>query len=747
MLTDIEKMLPLLDEVIEQKVEMKKGLTFNPFDPAPVQRDSYMMHNPYVWCDDGFMPMDAKYWGEQAPESALDGKVFRPQSEDAYNVNEEFYRKYVYMKGLRGLEELSALVKSDAPATGLKKMAAPIGTVHTYSNGIQYVKVAEGKWLPKQKPKQGAKPEEVKKPRAAAKPKEPKKDLHAKIEEHHARTKKQVETIKQHIAAKEQEHKMRTIAEEHAASKTSTDPAKKIGRDVSEEDVGKYLESFEPDFQALESMDEKLKAAGATHFASRLKDRTSLFEKMKGRYADKPLGKVADVIGARGLAENLKDQKKMLQKIQKIYKVTEVKDNSEKPRDDGYRAIHVLFETPSGKTAELQIKTHMQQIFAGFAHDAVYKGTPEIKKDPEVNQFMKDISDYLHDIDLGYKPKSKPKEPKILKKAGIEFPWDEIRHFGAGAVAQVADQKMKYYAVKRDEDKTNRVFQFDSFKDAKKFQKQAIKGGHKGEVPVAYAANEKEFLETFNEYQPENWREIAKIREKVKRQPAGKGKEIKLTAEELDVVLSSGKFALISAGRNPTIKEDMAMSDKDIKARDKKLKEELQKAGYMFTPARGQYEGVEEDSFLVMAHDADKDHMIELGKSLNQNSIIYADQGEQEMIFTTGENEGKKYKGKGWEDHAKAKDNYTEIKTADGKVRKFGLNFDWDFVKSLWGLRGLGILFRVASTIRAEEDHHSIFPHIVAKSMEESIEQVKSKIREALPDVSFLRFKAEKVSL
>jgi ppGpp synthetase/RelA/SpoT-type nucleotidyltranferase len=628
------------------------------------------------------------------------------------------------------LDEVFRLIKSRPSALDqtfdlVKGKPAQMGEIRVWS-GVKYQKTAQG-WQevtngkgPKQeKPGQERQPGQAdvqsKGPMDAEKtPQDKVAELKGEIAkkkavmEHHGDSKEDApkkkdkkpkgplrpdEDGKEEAATKELESQGMTRGDAQAVQEAGT-------KEVTEEEVAKHIQGYEKDFNEMgEEMDGAAKVAGATHFASRLKDTNSALKKMQGRYKGKSLDKLADIIGARALANDLTDQKKIMQALQKKYKITDVKDNSTKARPDGYRAVHVTFETPSGKSGELQIKTHLQQIFAGFAHDHIYKGDPKIKNSPEVNAYMVELSDHLHALDKGTEAGDRPKEPEILKTAGIDFPWDEINEFGKDAFAQVADQGMKYYATKRDSAKQNKVYEFESFKDAKKFKEDEIKGGHEGEIPIAYAGSQEEFLETFNEYRPENWRDLLKVREKIKRREPGKGKQVSLTGEEMETILSHGKFALISAGKNPANEEDMKLTDAQVKQRHEKLKKELKAQGYMFTPVEGKY-GEVEDSFMVMAHDADKDHIIKMGKTLNQDSVIFGNQGEQEMIFTTGENSGKRHKGEGWKPET-GDDNYTKVQTADGKEMKFNLNFNFDeMVKSILEYMGWNALDSLYDKIR-----------------------------------------------
>jgi ppGpp synthetase/RelA/SpoT-type nucleotidyltranferase len=275
----------------------------------------------------------------------------------------------------------------------------------------------------------------------------------------------------------------------------------KPGAKLSHAEVDEFIKKFEPDFKSLTSMADDLKQSGASHFSSRMKDTNSLYTKMKGRLSNRSLNTVSDVIGARALANSLDDQKSLLDKVRENYNVVELEDSSDKPRSDGYRAIHVLFRTPSGKLGELQLKTHRQQAFSGFTHDVIYKGPPEIKNDPEVKKYSMDLSNYLHGLDKGEKddPKKRPKEPKSLRDKKIEFPWSDLE----SGLFKGEKGKLKHYVVVRDKDKkTLDIHEHDNFIDAKKKRDGLRAKGENtdGEHVIAYAHSKEEMLKVFSEY-------------------------------------------------------------------------------------------------------------------------------------------------------------------------------------------------------------------------------------------------------
>jgi len=182
---------------------------------------------------------------------------------------------------------------------------------------------------------------------------------------------------------------------------------------------------------------------------------------------------------------------------------------------------------------------------------------------------------------------------------------------------------------------------------------------------------------SWHEFQPDE-ASLQSYRQKVARRSPGQGGPVSLSSTDLLLALTQGKYALLSAGRNPNNAADMQLTDQQIVARSQSLHQDLVNSGYMFTPTIGKYGGETEDSFLVMAHEAETQEVIALGRKYNQDSIIAADSGQQQLIFTTGENAGQAHSGSGFEPLPDEAPEYTRIETEDGRSIKFSLNFDWD---------------------------------------------------------------------
>lgn len=194
---------------------------------------------------------------------------------------------------------------------------------------------------------------------------------------------------------------------------------------------------------------------------------------------------------------------------------------------------------------------------------------------------------------------------------------------------------------------------------------------------------EKKYIEEINKLSTE-------LYEKVKRRGPNEGEEVKLNKAEVGEVLTKGIVGFISAGRNPQIEEDKALSDFQIEQRDIELRKDLIKAGFVFDRVHGKY-GEEEDSFMVLVNEVSAHDLSVLGAKYNQDSVIHSQAGKNRMIFTTGENAGKHHAGKGWQEVPKADNFYSEIETPEGSF-KFVLDINFDKIKkAVLKFFGLGI--------------------------------------------------------
>jgi len=139
MFCDITEIADTLDDMIEkglaiktnQQEDLRKGLTFDPFNPSTMHEQS-TIYNPYKWVDDGYMPYTVDHWRAlgKCPDKESYAEVVKLY--DMINFRVSAFKSF------------SKTLDTDLIKAGV----VPIGTVHTYSNGVKYKKMQEGKWAP-----------------------------------------------------------------------------------------------------------------------------------------------------------------------------------------------------------------------------------------------------------------------------------------------------------------------------------------------------------------------------------------------------------------------------------------------------------------------------------------------------------------------------------------------------------------------------------------------------------------------
>jgi len=173
--------------------------------------------------------------------------------------------------------------------------------------------------------------------------------------------------------------------------------------------------------------------------------------------------------------------------------------------------------------------------------------------------------------------------------------------------------------------------------------------------------------------------DLSVLKKVYQRRPPGKGVNLDIASRaDFDKLYKNTSFAMISAGRNPMNAEDMKMSDAQIEQRTTDLSNDLVKAGYVYTPGDGKYTNPEE-SFMVMVHDADREHMFSLGTKYHQDSVAFNVHGKNSLLMTTGDKKGDvDMAGDGFsviDKPAKDDDFYTDI-LVGGKKMRFSLLMD-----------------------------------------------------------------------
>jgi hypothetical protein len=182
---------------------------------------------------------------------------------------------------------------------------------------------------------------------------------------------------------------------------------------------------------------------------------------------------------------------------------------------------------------------------------------------------------------------------------------------------------------------------------------------------------------------------------------------LKLDKPKLQEILTKGHYSIMSGGKNPNDPKEVSMAPDDefFHKRHEDLRGELEKAGFPYTEVIGHYDGGKENSFLVfhddtelttktqksiMVHHKDGEEsksrrkiLEDLGTKFNQDSVLHAGEGRNDIVFTTGVKKGKNCGGNGWKESPEELDNYTDIELEGKDHTKFQLDIHECFERGM----------------------------------------------------------------
>ena len=150
-------------------------------------------------------------------------------------------------------------------------------------------------------------------------------------------------------------------------------------------------------------------------------------------------------------------------------------------------------------------------------------------------------------------------------------------------------------------------------------------------------------------------------------------------------LLNKGGYAIISADRNPSASSgDFNLTDEIINQRLGNLSDDLTNQ-FLYSNVLGTYDGLHENSFLVVLHntlpDEERSIICELGAKYNQESVIYVKQAipvVQQLIYTTGPFNGTYVDGEGYRILSEnVTDNYSRVQLCPRDDLTFTLNFNF----------------------------------------------------------------------
>lgn len=96
--------------------------------------------------------------------------------------------------------------------------------------------------------------------------------------------------------------------------------------------------------------------------AQRLKRMTQIIHKLE-RFPGTNLARMEDIGGCRAVVESSKEIELLLERIERNWEIVRKRNYVEKPKESGYRAIHLVTER-DGHRIEVQLRTKGQQAWA-----------------------------------------------------------------------------------------------------------------------------------------------------------------------------------------------------------------------------------------------------------------------------------------------------------------------------------------------------------------------------------------------
>lgn len=282
MFCDITEIGATLDDMIEkglaiktyEEEDLRKGLTFDPFNPSTMHEQS-TIYNPYKWVDNGYMPYTVDHWRALGKDPDRESYAEVVKLYDMINFRASAFKSF------------TETLDTDL----IKAGAVPVGTVHTYSNGVKYKKIQEGKWAPVK---------DVSKPMTGHEDVERHASGVTKInEEMKARTKESTLTESIKEEAKREAQKQVQEAMKHIFGGEMPDSLKKYFGKITQENDMKDVEGQKDAPTKLKEVEAALKPVDhhvAVAFTHNGKQFTHEFPKVAGQSKEEVSGRVADLV-------------------------------------------------------------------------------------------------------------------------------------------------------------------------------------------------------------------------------------------------------------------------------------------------------------------------------------------------------------------------------------------------------------------------------------------------------------------
>ncbi len=165
------------------------------------------------------------------------------------------------------------------------------------------------------------------------------------------------------------------------------------------------------------------------HVSTRIKSPKSIMRKIEHKQLDWSLheieDKIRDIAGVRIVCSFEEDIYRIAKMLSNQHDITvvEVKDYIKKPKENGYRSLHLIIKIPVFLTdsvrqvfVEIQIRTIAMDFWASLEHKIFYKYNKAVPS--HIQKGLKEAADQVAALD--YKMASLNTEVNILKEQDIE---------------------------------------------------------------------------------------------------------------------------------------------------------------------------------------------------------------------------------------------------------------------------------------------------------------------------------------
>ncbi len=203
---------------------------------------------------------------------------------------------------------------------------------------------------------------------------------------------------------------------------------------------------------------EKIEADGIMAIAKRLKRIESIRVKLK-RFPTMRLSTLQDIAGLRVILKNKEELEKAfigIRNAESINKLKRLDDYHYQPKDDGYRGIHLVYQTPSSRMVEIQFRTELEHIWATAVE--VYGTLQKVSfktgdGEQEWREFFKELSSFFS-IEEGKRPLKEHEQ--LSKKQIISKLKKNIKQLKAIERLNAATNSIEIIVNKRNKGRTGK---------------------------------------------------------------------------------------------------------------------------------------------------------------------------------------------------------------------------------------------------------------------------------------------------